>query len=122
MDKQFNGTFSLGLSSLQFQVKSLFDEAGGEKACQLLDILSSLNQEAREKALGLFIELAGKLRDYQHSLPSLASNGSRDFETRLYNTLIADLNATPHLALVSGGRANKQLIDLGKARAKRSKG
>ncbi len=115
MDKTFDGTFSLCLSSLQVQLQSLFDEAGGKDAVRLLDNLSNLPPNQREAVLSCFNRVVERLSTQQESSTLHENVAVNDLEESLYSDISVNLKQSlepRRLEVLSGGKDRKfSLVD-----------
>lgn len=114
-DKIKNGDFTRNLFSLQMQIKTLLDGAGGDDASELLDKLSELNKSERVVVLRVFQRALDKLKDSGIRVSKINDDMQKDFEHGLYDNLIDGMNALKHdhlkhdhftrtLSVVDGGK------------------
>lgn len=137
MSKDISGTFTANLFSLQIQLKSLFDEAGGESSIKLLDKLSRLSPTEQKLALTLFQKVIERVLSGELRVASQRDQFMKELEDTLYSDILHSMKEasgdTPRsipnrkLEILAGGktaerkiteRSNKT-IDLKKAREAR---
>jgi hypothetical protein len=85
------GVFSATLMSVQLQMKTLLEGAGGDKAVRLLDALSSLSNAEQEIALTAFDSAIRKISSGETRYSSDEDKALRAFEEELYNGLVSDI-------------------------------
>ena len=110
MDKKFDGTFSLGFFSLQLQLQNLLEEAGGEKAIELLDAISNLDSSHRSALLECFSRVAKRISSDNSCNPAEDSAAVNSLEESLYHEIIGSAahgQESPRLEVVCGGKDNK---------------
>lgn len=122
------GSFSLGLRSLELQVKHLLEGCGGEKAERLLNLLSELDPKHTSDLLDSFISAAETARASEPTRAAV-NDDMTEFENGLFQALSSSLDVVPlkdsvrKLEVVSGGKSRQQnrsqLIDLSAARRSR---
>ncbi len=118
MSQKHDGVFSASLMSLQLQLKSLLDEAGGEQTLTLLDKLSTLSSKEQKTALSAFINVVNKisLGDKRFMTPEDAA--LQDLEENLFNDIVSameEAERAPVRAALSGQTARKlEVLDGGK--------
>ena len=128
MDTRKQGSFSLGLKSVELQLQTLFADCGGDSALQLLDLLAQCRPGKQQELLSQFITTTSP-----HATEAAAS----DFEQELYEGLIEDFDLAAsaehggsRLYVVEGGKGNPRmerpasgaLINLDEARKMRKRG
>ncbi len=136
MSKDIAGSFTANLFSLQIQLKSLFDDAGGESSVKLLDKLSRLSPTEQKLALALFQKVIERVLSGELRVQSQRDQFMKELEDTLYSDILDSmkeasgdipLNRAPRsrrsensrLAVVDGGKngeAKEKTIDLKKAR------
>ena len=84
------GIFRLSLKAIKLQLATLMDEAGGEQAIELMDVLSDLNPAKRDIIIKSFIETVEKLSEKD---PSLRLD-STALEDQLFNEIVEDIEKT----------------------------
>lgn len=129
MDKKQEGSFSLGLRSLQLQLQTLLEEAGGEQAAVLLDALTQLSAEEQTIALKIFSAVVERISGGDERLASAGNAALKEFEESLYQDILAEFKhkgQKPQLEVITGGKRagfgpplKRTLIDLSKARVNR---
>lgn len=108
--KNLNGDFTKNLFSLQLQIKTLLDGAGGDDASSFLDKLSNLSSKERTIILKVFQKALDRLNESGIELSSVKDDQLKDFENGLYNNLIDGMNALKHdhfthtLSVIDGGK------------------
>lgn len=130
MSKEFSGTFTANLFSLQMQLKSLFDEAGGESSIKLLDKLARLSSTEQKLALTLFQKVIERVLSGELRVASERDKFMKELEDTLYSDILDSMKeaagdtpkscSTRKLEVVDGGKARDQkaenTIDFKKAR------
>jgi len=86
------GTFSKSFLSLQLQIDTLMEEAGGERAIELLDALATLNPSEQRLALGVFARAVKRIAAGSDRLVTNDDKALKDFEDGLYADIVAALN------------------------------
>jgi len=129
VDKR-RGDFSRSLFSLQLQIKTLLEEAGGDPAISLLDSLCKLNKSEQKIALGIFNRCIERISSGDTRLCTQQDKELKDFEDGLYRDILESIgNAalpiekTHKFEVLDGGKLkakSETLIDLDEARAKRT--
>jgi hypothetical protein len=133
MSQKRDGNISASLFSLQLQLKTLLEEAGGDDALELLDTLSTLNISEQKIALKLFNRVLAKLIASELRLTTAEDRVLKEFEDGLYRDILdtmreaANCSETPlperRLEVLPGGkledRVEKNPIDLNAARKSR---
>lgn len=87
-NEEHGGYFSRNLLSLQIQLQTLLDGAGGSKALELLDSLSSCNESERDIVLSLFGRALKRLQEANIRFSSLRDEQLEEFENVLYEELV----------------------------------
>lgn len=128
-----NGSFSKSLLSLQLQLDTLMEEAGGGRAIELLDALATLNPSEQRLATDIFTRAVKRIAAGPDRLVTNDDKVLKEFEDGLYADLLAALSGTPNEAprgklieVIDGGKAPRTEprapISLDEARrAKRSR-
>ena len=125
-----SGTFSRNFLSLQLQLKTMLEEAGGEGVAGLLDHLSNLSTAEQKVAIRVFERV---LKDFMAQGPRFSDANDierKRFEEQLYSELSNEMEAARtsispgnHLEVIDGGRTRltkaPQLIDLDSHRRSR---
>lgn len=128
MGFNYDGRFSANLLSLQLQLKTLFDEAGGEGVMNLLDSLCKLTGLEQKIALDTFNKVIERIAHGDKRFISEEDQHLKDFEDGLYKDVINSMFEASTtfkkqpLELVAGGKAKEQKkepIDFNQARAAR---
>jgi len=88
-----NGYFTKNLFSLQLQIKSLLDGAGGSEAGKLLDTLSEMSESEQTIALGVFQRALDKILEAEIRLQTLEDKAHKDFEETLYEEIVDGIAA-----------------------------
>jgi hypothetical protein len=125
------GLFSHSLLSLQLQLKTLLEGAGGDAAVNLLDNLSTLNPSEQKLALKAFSAAIDQLKAGKERLTTAEDQVLKDFEDGLYNDILTSMReaangGTPvrrRIQVLDGGKSpqaeRKTLIDFAEARKNR---
>ena len=134
MSKDIAGSFTANLFSLQIQLKSLFDDAGGESSVKLLDKLSRLSPTEQKLALALFQKVIERVLSGDLRVASQRDQFMKELEDTLYSDILDSMKEASgdiplskpsrrnNLAVVDGGKnndGNEKTIDLKKAREAR---
>ncbi len=135
MEEGPNGRFTSNLLSLQLQLKSLLDDAGGEHVVALLDSLCTLTSAEQEVALKIMRVVVERLAKRDERLLSGKDEQMRELEEFLYNDIVNSFETHParknskkstgKLAVVHGGKGSSvkeenRPICLAERRAKKS--
>ncbi len=103
---EIKGYFSKNLFSLQIQLKTLFDGAGGRDACELLDRLSELTDTEQKISLKSFQRTLDRFVKSDHRVCSEQDRELQAFEKNLeedlYQDLVDGMNAWKREAPVLG--------------------
>lgn len=108
--EEISGDFSRNLFSLQIQIQTLLDGAGGENAALLLDTLSELSESERKVALKVFQRALEKLKASGVRLRTQKDEHLAEFEETLYEELVDGMNAVDQsvtekkFSVVDGGK------------------
>lgn len=118
--KKKDGIVSLSLMSIEAQVKTLFAEAGGTPAVELLDRLCRLSDKEQLKVLGIFSRILDRVISGDVKLEQAGEaqydtaqddTAQKAFEDSLYNEIIAEISGTGkggrslRLEVLKGGQA-----------------
>lgn len=135
MENDSKGRFSSALMSLQLQLKSLLDDAGGDHVVSLLDSLCTLTSAEQEIALKIMKVVVDRLSSRDERLLSAKDEHMKELEEFLYNDIVNSFEShasrktakkgTRKLAVVTGGKGTpapepSQPICLAERRAKKS--
>jgi hypothetical protein len=136
------GDFTKSLMSLQLQLQTLMEGVGGDHTASLLDNLARLSDSERAAIIPLISKVIAQVANGDKRLLSAKDEELKDFEDSLYESVLAALGngsntvepareLNPKLAVVSGGKSDKErfafrkpiriphLIDLSKERESR---
>lgn len=129
------GDFSKNLFSLQLQINTLLEEAGGDSALSLLDSLCKLSKSEQHLALKVFQRTIEKLIAGDTRLKSESDKELENFEEELFDGLLNDIRSRlvetrtgKKLSILDGGKAkleshpldnNGSIIDFQAARKAR---
>jgi|GEM_PF-7106372 len=129
--------FSSNFLSLQLQLKTILEEAGGDDLMPFLDTLSAMNQSEQRLALKLFKRTLDRFIGGSLRLETLGDLALKEFEDSLYSGLIDGITIAQQpkrgpqkLELSRTALSNTELsrdlaaerpIDLASERARRSK-
>jgi hypothetical protein len=123
MSKKWSGLFSLSVQSLEWQLKNLFLEVGGDKTIELMDTLASLPEEQRAVLINGFLETALKQARKGFSIPKTSNSQLAQIEDQIVADVTSDINRSNKLSLVSGGKEiqniSSRLIDFESAKKQR---
>lgn len=124
VSKDDKGIFSSNFYSLQLQLKTLMEDAGGDHAVQLLDTLSTLNGYEQKVALNIFSRVVNQIAEGDKRIVSEDDRERKEFEETLYQDIMNSMGEAaraPNLRLevVNGSKADKRPLDLNLARKKR---
>jgi hypothetical protein len=131
-DGVISGDFSRNLFSLEMQVKTLLDGAGGHKALELLDLISNFNKSEQDIIIALLKKAVEKVKDSGIRASRLEDKQLKAFEDCLYEDLVDGITALkkdvtlPRKLEVVGGvkklptrNAHEKMVCLAEARRKR---
>lgn len=130
MSETGNGDFSRNLLSLQLQLETLLEGAGGDKTIEFLDALSQLSKVEQEIALRIFRNVAYKLAVGEKRIMSEQDKELKQFEDQLFEDIVAYIEkepsfTKPKLEVIDGGMTRKprpnSLVNLSEVRRLRSK-
>lgn len=126
------GNFSKNLMSLQLQIQTLFEDAGGEGAVEFLDSLSKLSATEQKVALQFFGRIVERIAKGDMRYFTDSELALKELEDSLFLDILGAMqeaskpSKSRKLAVVDGGKtarvsAPKATLDLAKAReAKRA--
>ena len=115
MPKKPEGLVSQSLFTLQLQLKTLLEGAGGEDALEFLDSLGELTRSEQKIILKMFNRVIERLRKSEIRLCSDEDKELLAFEENLYNEIIQTIehgeksNGKLHLEVLDGGKSNNYL-------------
>ena len=129
MASKYDGLFSANLFSLQLQIKTLLEGAGGDQALELLDTLCTLNKSEQRVALQVFQRCLARVAESEQNLCSTEDRALKEFEEQLYQDIAQAMHegsirerpvAARRFEVLDGGKGeNEAPIDLEKARKTR---
>jgi hypothetical protein len=129
MSEKKDGIFSSSLLSLQLQLKTLLEGAGGDAALTFLDTLSTLNPSEQKLILGLFTTVVERVKSGEDRLETEEDQHLKEFEETLYRDILDSMreaaNDTPNrkIEVLEGGKSRNRIdktpIDLAEARKSR---
>lgn len=131
MSQRTEGNFSNNLLSLQLQLKTLLDGAGGEDTIAFLDLLSNLYRSEQKASLALFSKVLRRIINGDKRFLAPQDQSAKKFEEELYRDILEAIqdNREPEskrLSVVKGGRflnrPEKAPISLEEARKARQSG
>ena len=114
MSIEIKGEFSTNFFTLQLQLKSLLEGAGGEEAAELLDAVARLNHGEQRIALKIFTRVARSVLSGDKRLCAAEDQEAKAFEDGLYQDIVAAIDhaAKPQssrgLEVLDGGKAKPQ--------------
>jgi hypothetical protein len=118
MSLRTTGEFTLGLRSLELQLKTLLENAGGTKAGRFLDVLCKLSKDEQELVLAVFTKVIGDVLAGDRRLGELQYDELKAFEEQLYNDVLAEIEKSntenrtvkpvARLQVLSGGRTTEK--------------
>lgn len=125
MNEKPSGLFSLSLQSIEWQVKNLFQEVGGDKAVELMDRLAGLTESEREILLEKFLSAASKVAAAK-PVAVEKTDGSAALEDQIVNDVLAALESPKRFEVLDGGKSERRsqnnggrLIDFASAKKSR---
>ena len=125
MSKEFSGTFTANLFSLQIQLKSLFDEAGGESSIKLLDKLARLSPTEQKLALTLFQKVIERVLSGELRVASERDKFMKELEDTLYSDILDSMKEasgdTPRRSVAAAPSRKLEILDGGKAEERKEK-
>lgn len=116
MTRKYEGHISAALLSLELQIKTLLEGAGGEDALALLDAVSELNQSEQKLALGVFTKIVNNIKNGEQRLLTEGDLARKSFEETLYSEIINSMReaalaeASKKLSVVNGGKARAEVM------------
>ncbi|MCB0332802.1 MAG: hypothetical protein KDD55_04835 [Bdellovibrionales bacterium] len=110
------GEFSRNFFSLQLQIQTLLESAGGEETCEFLDSLSELNKSEQGLVLKLFKRVVERLLAGNDRLVTAEDIELKNFEEGLYADIV---NSLRHAAQAGGSSNSFEVVDGGKIRKAR---
>ena len=113
MSEKSGGNFSSSLLSLQLQLKTLLEGAGGDAALKFLDTLSALNQSEQKLALSIFTKVIEQIKNGEQRLCTKEDKVLHDFEENLYKDILSSMREAAN----EGERHTIEVIDGGRSRA-----
>ncbi len=117
MSEKSGGNFSSSLLSLQLQLKTLLEGAGGDAALKFLDTLSTLHPSEQKLALSIFTRVIEEIRKGEYRLFTKDDQVLKEFEETLYKDILSSMREAAN----EGERHTIEVIDGGKARDKSTK-
>lgn len=88
MNNSEKNSFSNNFTSLQMQLKTLFEDAGGNSTIKFLDLLSQLGEEEKRLVLAHFNNVITKILAGNLRLTTQSDIEKSEFENALYSDLI----------------------------------
>jgi hypothetical protein len=130
MVQRRKGSFSNNLFSLQLQIRTLLEGAGGDSAIELLDNLCELNKSERKIALGVFSRVVKRIQNGDFHLNTAEDKELKAFEENLFSEILTSFHshdgpAARKLEVLPGGKStpaveeDKSPIDLAAFRRNR---
>lgn len=122
------GTFSQNLLSLHLQLRTLFDEAGGDSTVGFLDSLAHLSASEQKIALQAFRKVLERVAQGEIRFSTDSEKEAKKMEDSLYADIINAMQEAAHptrsgkLEVVIGGKRGKPVktpVDFNKARIAR---
>ncbi|MEZ4754732.1 MAG: hypothetical protein R3A13_10575 [Bdellovibrionota bacterium] len=121
------GRFTKNLFSLQLQLKTLLEDAGGDEALELLDTLCKLNPSEQNLVLKVMNRLVGDILNHGPRFETEGDLALKKFEDDLYGDLLRAMQQQSasekrqKFEVVSGGKDTEStstgdLIDLQRIR------
>jgi len=113
MSEKFKGTFSASLLSLQLQLKTLLEDAGGDTAVEFLNAVSSLHESEQKVVLETFTNIVNKIVNGEKRLVTEGDLARKEFEDNLFDDIIeamqdaAKTACVKKLTVVDGGKTPK---------------
>lgn len=99
--------FSSNFLSLQLQLKTILEEAGGDDLMPFLDTLSSMNRSEQMVALRLFKRTLDRFVGGSMRLETLGDLALKEFEDSLFSGLLDDVAALKENRSANGGAKRK---------------
>jgi len=91
MDTKNNNQFSANLFSLQLQLKTLLEDAGGDHALALLDALCKLNRSEQEIVIRMLTKIVQKLIQSDVRFSCEEDRVLNEFEDALYQDIVGEM-------------------------------
>ena len=88
MKEKDGGRISSSLMSIQLQLKTLLEEAGGESALTLLDLLGELNRSEQRLILAVFSRSLKRILTEGMRLRTMEDDCRKAFEDGLYEQIV----------------------------------
>ncbi len=116
MSNKYEGHISAALLSLELQIKTLLEGAGGDDALSFLDALSELNQSEQKLALDVFTKIVKNIKSGEQRLVTEGDLARNGFEETLYSEIINSMReaalaeAGKKLSVVNGGKAKPEIV------------
>ena len=88
MNNSEKNSFSNNFTSLQMQLKTLFEDAGGNDTLRFLDLISQLGEEEKRLVLAHFSNVIAKILAGNLRLTTQSDIEKSEFENALYADLI----------------------------------
>lgn len=113
MSEQGKGTFSASLLSLQLQLKTLLEDAGGDQAVEFLNTISNLHQSEQKVVLDVFTSILNRIMSGDQRLLTEGDLARKEFEDALYSDILSAMRdaaqeaSNKRLSVVSGGKTPK---------------
>lgn len=117
MKKDTLGTISSNLLSLQMQLKTVLEEAGGDAVLTLLDALCMLNRSEQVIALRTLNRIVKRIVLGDNRLFTSEDSARKDFEDGLYNEITRALRDTSEVenkkcfSVLDGGKCPEESRD-----------
>ena len=121
MNKNWSGLFSLSLQSVEWQVKNLFQDVGGEKVVELMDRLAGIPDQERKKLLESFLTQVSLHVTTEPLKLSSEESELRKIEDQLVNDVSREISKSGRLSVVHGGKSpnSAKLFDFELAKKER---
>lgn len=116
MTRKYEGHISAALLSLELQIKTLLEGAGGEDALALLDAVSELNSSEQKLALQVFTRIVQNIKEGEQRLVTEGDLARKSFEDTLYSEIMTSMReaalaeASKKLSVVNGGKTRAEII------------
>lgn len=123
-----NNRFTSNLLSLKLQLKTLFEDAGGDDAIALLDLLATLSHGEQKVVHSMFRRVIAKLLELDLQLSSMEEDMLKEFEETLYQDIVSALHdesesqTSKRLEVLSGGKTKRSkaaVVDISEIRKTR---
>lgn len=117
MSSKHDGVISASLLSLQLQLKSLLDEAGGDDVLAVLDQLSLLSAGERALALAAFSQAVDRVSKGSTRLHSAEDEALKELEEGLYQDIVSAIEEAERAPVQAAlGCRKLAVLDGGKCR------